>query len=70
MEAGFGQQLEMAQAQLSTSAFRITRKKEHMPESAEYNALIAIVDDHPSVRRGSEKDSRFAVVTGGDEVLA
>ena len=39
-------------------------------ESREYNAVIAIVDDEPSVRRGAEKDGRFAVVSGGDKALA
>jgi FixJ family two-component response regulator len=55
MEAGFGQRPEMAQAQFSTSAFRSTTNKDHMQESGEYNAVIAIVDDDPSVRRGLER---------------
>ena len=36
----------------------------------ECNAVIAVVDDDPSVWGGAEKDGRFAVVTNGDKALA
>jgi PAS domain S-box-containing protein len=42
-------------AQASTSPFRNTTNKDHMQESGEYNALIAIVDDDPPVRRGLQR---------------
>ena len=55
MEAGYGLQPMTAQGQPFTSPFRSTTKKNHMQESPESNAVIAIVDDDPSVRRGLER---------------
>jgi FixJ family two-component response regulator len=42
----------MAQGQASTLRFRSTIEKGKMPESRESNAVVAIVDDDPSVRQG------------------
>src|SRR5512134_1498897 len=49
MEAGYGLRLRTARARCSTLPFRSTTKKDPMRES---EAVIAIVDDDPSVREG------------------
>ena len=55
MAAGYGLRQTMALVQPFSSAFRSTTKKDHMQEPQESDALIAIVDDDPSVRRGLQR---------------
>ena len=52
MAAGYGLRPRTAQAQCFTLLFRSTTKKNPMRESRESDAIIAIVDDDPSVREG------------------
>ena len=52
MAAAYGLRPMTAQAQVSTLLFRSTMEKSKMPESRESNAVVAIVDDDPSVRQG------------------
>ena len=66
MAAGYGLRPMTAQAQASTSPFRSTTKKDHMQESQESDAIIAIVDDDPSVRRGSAAADPVSGVEGRD----
>src|SRR5271165_2933132 len=53
MAAGYGLRPMTGQAQVSTLPFR--REKNRMPEPRQSNAVIAVVDDDPSVRRGLER---------------
>src|SRR5271157_3230571 len=52
MEAGYGLQPRTALAQSFTLLCQSTTKKNQMQESRESDAVIAIVDDDPSVREG------------------
>src|SRR6201999_423390 len=55
MAAAYGRQPMTARAQASTSLFRETSEKTKMRGPWQSNAVIAIVYDDPSVRKGLER---------------
>ena len=69
MAAGYGLRPMTALEQASTLPFRGTRKKDHMRESRETDAIIAFVDD-PSMAKSQVRTEesrlvrRFAIALG------